>query len=152
MDQIKKIGEEMISQDKRCTSWVYFIIVEDKKIYGIDSDFSEGTERKDTDSLDFGTDICEKCLFAYEKDGYLPDQCDADDCESSFITYRVEHYVPNLYAGFFFTAKAAEEHLKNKRHHYNSTAIVYGESACYNHELQTIMTHLVGKENVNKLY
>ncbi len=78
---------------------------------------------------------------------YLPDDCDNCDNES-FDYYRIQRDVPNLYAGFFFTAKACNEHLEANRHHYNSTAHSYAISATHNSELQTIIAFIKGEINV----
>lgn len=146
---IKEIGEEMRTQDKRMTSYVYFVIHEDIKIFGADSEYADGKERKDSDYLDIN-DLCTECLGLHEAGEEMPDQCENCD-DDAFGNYILKKEVPNMYAGFFFTAKAAEEHLKAKRHHYNDTARVFGESACYNPHLQAIMAHLVGEENLNLL-
>lgn len=131
----------METQDYRCTSYPIYIIVEDKKVYGVESSWSEDKERKDWDNIDPENELCNKCQKAAE-DGELPDECDEWDCEESFINYRIEECVPNLYAGFFFTEEAALAHLANKGHHYNSTAVVYAISAVYNYELRSVMEYL----------
>ena len=108
-----------------------------KKIYGVDGDFSDGRDRKDSDFIDYKNDLCDECKKACEG-GELPDECDNWECGGSFINYKIEEFVPNIRAGFFFSAKACDEHIANNRHHYNHTAKSYGISACYNHELQGV--------------
>lgn len=147
---IEEIKQEILTQDNRWTSWVIFIIVEDKKVYRVDSEFTDDRERKDSDTIDPDHDLCESCQKLCNEDE-IPDECENWECEGSFINFRIEKNVPNLYAGFFFTAKAAEEHLKNCKHHYNSTAKTYGISAYHNEELKTVLRHLVGEENAKKL-
>lgn len=141
MDLIKEISQEMITQDKRCTSYVYFVVVEDKKVWGVESQYAHGKERKDYDNLQ-REDLCDSCKKKWDEDEDLPDDCDEYECEDSFVNYRIETEVPNLYAGIFFTAKACEEHIKNKGHHYNGTQRSYGMSAVYNYELRAVMEHL----------
>ena len=148
---IEQIKQEMLSQDKRCTAYPIFIVVEDKKIYGVDIDFSEGRERKDTDMIDFESHCCEACRQEYYENGSLPEECDESECNDSFIEYKIEKDVPNLYAGFFFTAKACKDHIENNRHHYNSTVHSYGISATHNIELREVMELLIGEENINLL-
>lgn len=140
---MQEIKNELITQDNRWTSWPIYIVVEDKKIYGADSDFMDGKERKDTDAIDWDGDICAVCMEEYNKTGELPEECDLDECENSFISYRIAKDVPNLYGAFFLTAKACEEHLAASRHHYNSTAHTYAISACHNAELQKIINHIM---------
>ena len=135
---IPEIKHELLTQDNRSTSWPIFIIVEDRKIYGVGDGWEDGKERKD----DYDhSDLCEECITKHE-DGTVPDECENWGCITSFVNYRVEKNVPNLYGGFFFTAKAAEEHLAANRHHYNSTAKTYGISATHNSELQTVINYL----------
>jgi len=136
---LDNLKQEMLTQDQRSTSYPYFIIVEDKKVYGIDLEWSEGQERKEDE------DMCEKCQELFDNGKEIPNECDDchDDC---FIHYRIEENVPNLYAGIFFTAKAAQDHLDANSHHYDSTAKVYGMSAYHNSELRKVMLHLCGKE------
>lgn len=144
---IKEIAEEMIVQDKRSTSYVLFIVVEDKKVYGMDSAYAQDRERDDRDNIDHEW-LCKSCQSLEYNDEEIPDDC--DDCDDDcFVHYRIEKDVPNLYAAFFFTAKACNEHIERNRHHYNSTAHSYGISAYHNNELKEIMTHLVGEENIN---
>jgi len=141
---LDNLKHEMLTQDQRSTSYPYFIIVEDKKVHGIDSAYSDDKERIDHDALDFN-DLCEKCQKLSEDGEDLPEEC--DDCsDECFVHYRIEEDVPNLYAGIFFTAKAAQDHLDANHHHYNSTAKVYGMSAYHNGELRKVMFHLCGKE------
>lgn len=142
--ELETLAEEMFTQDKRSTSYVYFVVVEDKKVYGIDSDYADGSERKDYDSLE-RSDLCEKCKKIWDNGEELPDECDEYGCEDSFVTYRIDRDVPNLYAGIFFTSKACDEHIKNKAHHYNGTARSYGMSAVYNYQLRAVMDHLCPK-------
>lgn len=146
-EEIKQIKNEILTQNKRSTSYVIFIIVEDKKIYGVESDWQDGRERKQN----YDDPLCETCEAMAEGNGPdYPDEC--DECpDEAFINYRIEKDVPNLYAGFFFTAKAAEEHLQSNRHHYDSTAKTYGISAYHNYELKNVLKYLVGEENIEKL-
>lgn len=141
-EEIEHIKKEMLTQDNRATSYPIFIIVEDKKVYGVESGFADGRERKE----DYGDPLCDRCEFMADSNGPdYPDEC--DDCpEEAFINYRIEKDVPNLYAGFFFTAEAAQNHLEESRHHYNFTAKTYAISAYNNHELKTVMKYLCGKD------
>lgn len=148
--EIEAIKNGMLLQDKRSTSYPIFIVVEDRKIYGVDSDFSfDGRERKDDDYLDRSC-LCEECDELYEKDKELPEDCEECDGDA-FIYYRMERDTPNMRAAFFFTAQACNEHIERNRHHYNSTAHSYAISACYNYELQAVMVELIGEANVDKL-
>lgn len=135
---MQEIKNELLTQDNRWTSWPIYIVVEDKKIYGVDSGGSDGRERKE----DYDDPLCESCEALAEGNGPdYPDEC--EDCPSdAFVYYRIEHDVPNLYGAFFLTAKACEEHLAANRHHYNSTAHSYAISACHNDELQKIIGHI----------
>lgn len=142
---ILSIGREMFTQDKRSTSHVYFVVVENKKIYGVDSDWANGRERRDMDSIDTKTNLCEDCQKLYEDEGELPDECENWECDDSFIHYAIEEHRPNLYAGIFFTAKACDEHIERCSHHYNGTARSYGMSAYHNEELKAVMDFICPK-------
>lgn len=135
---IKNLQHEMLTQSNRSTSYPIFIVVEEKKIYGVDENFSDGRDRKDSDAIDYKNELCDECKKASE-DGELPDDCDNWRCSDSFMNYKIEEDVPNIRAGFFFSAKACDQHIENNRHHYNHTAHSYAISACYNHELQGVM-------------
>ena len=147
---IEQLKNEMLVQDKRHTAWPIFVVVEDQKIYHV-SDDSDGKERKDADLIDLESDVCEECYAHHSEHGELPDECDNWECDGSFVTYRIEKDVPNMRAGFFFTADACNEHIKNQRHHYNATAKSYAISAYHNHHLREVMEYLVGEENADKL-
>lgn len=134
--EILKIKNELLTQNNRSTSFPIFIIVEDKKVYGIDPNFTDYRERIEDYDED---DLCENCCKLEPSE--MPDDC--DDCMADcFISYRIDKNVPNLYGGFFFTAKACEEHLQLNRHHYNKSANSYAISATHNYELKTVMEYL----------
>ena len=144
VETLEFVRSEMLTQDKRGTAYPIFIVVEDKKVYGIDSDFADGRDRKDPDS---GSDhaLCEECEKSYAEVGTYPEHC--DECpDESFVGYRIEKDVPNLRAGFFFTAYACKAHIGGNRHHYNETARSYAISAIHNAELKAVMGALVGGE------
>lgn len=147
---MEDLKNEILTQNNRHTSYVIFIVVENKFVYGVSSDFSDGRERRDIDQIDTANDLCESCTKSYEDTGDFPEEC--EDCDdSSFHFFRIEKDVPNLYAGFFFTGKACDEHIAMNRHHYNSTVKSYGISAYHNPELKAVMAYIVGPENEGKL-
>ncbi len=146
MENIKK---EMLSQPNRGTFLPLFIVVEDKKIWGMSPDYADGRERKDPDNIDHEW-LCEDCQEKELTDEELPEDCEECDTEC-FVSYRLEKQVPNMRAAFFFTAKACDAHIAANPHHYNSTAHSYAISAYYNHELQTVMKFIVGPENEKKI-
>lgn len=131
---------EMLIQNDRSTSWPIFVVVEDKKIYGIDQDFADGKERKEIDLIDVD-DLCESCLAKYDDNMEIPDDCDSCDA-GTFSHYRIENDVPNLRAAFFFTGKACDEHIAANHHHYNATAHSYAISAYHNSELKGVIEFL----------
>lgn len=136
MEELKK---EMLTQDSRCTADPIFIVVEDKKVYGVEN--NELRERKNTDLIDADKDLCIPCIELWNA-GMLPSECDNFACDSSFINYRIEEDVPNLRAAFFFTGKACDEHIAANRHHYNHTAHSYAISAYHNYQLKNVIEHL----------
>lgn len=135
---IKEIIEKMKTQDSRSTDRPIFIVVEDQKIYGIDSNYADGKERKE----DYDDPLCDRCEAMAESNGPdYPDDC--DDCPSeAFVYYRIKKDVPNTRAGFFFTADACDRHISSQRHHYNETAKSYAISACHNEELTFVIDFL----------
>lgn len=145
-EDLKAIGDEMAVQDKRGTSYVYFIVVEDKKVLGIDSNYADGRQRKGV--MEYDEPLCDSCEAIAEANGPdIPDEC--DDCpEDAFVWYRKEEAVPNLYAGVFFTAKACDDHIARNLHHYNGTARSYGMSAYHNEEMIAVMKFLCPNGNL----
>lgn len=148
-EDMQTIKDYMLSQNKRGTAFPIFIIVEDKKVYGMDSDFAQDRERMPLDDMDMAL-LCESCQDQYDRLGTIPDEC--DDCDSgTFVGFRINEKVPNMRAGFFFTVQEAEHHLSVQRHHYNETAKTYAISAYHNRELRTVMEYIVGDENMGSL-
>lgn len=144
---IEVIREKMLTQDPRSTSWPVFIVVESKKIYGVDSGASDGRERKDSDYFHID-DLCEECEEKFKKTGRIPEECASyEECsDDTFVYYRLEDDVPNLRAAFFFTAEACDAHIAANPHHYNKTAHSYAISAYHNAELKAVIEYLAGKK------
>lgn len=146
MEEIKKemktqITSYCLTPYNRSTSYPIFIVVEDKRIYGVEN--PDGRERRDFEDIDnFG--FCELCKKEYETTNEMPDEC--EDClEDTFINYLIEKNVPNLRGAFFFTAKACNEHIQSNRHHYDKTAKSYAISAYNNSELKTVMDYITNE-------
>lgn len=98
---MEELKQEMLTQNNRSTSDPIFIVVEKKKIYGVDSNFScDGRERQDTDLIDPKENLCTVCYKQYAETGEIPEECDDGDCEETFVNYRIEEDVPNLRAAF----------------------------------------------------
>lgn len=56
--KMEMIANDMMDQNKRSTSWPIFIVVENKKVYGIDPSFRDcERERKDIDYIDEEKDL-----------------------------------------------------------------------------------------------
>ena len=145
--EIETIRNGMLLQDKRGTAYPIFIVVEEQKIYWV-SDNIEGRERYGEEFNREGA--CEECTKLHDDGKDIPDDC--EDCDDEcFVSYRIEKDVPNLRAGFFFTANACNEHLERNRHHYNKTAHSYAISAYHNEELKAVMVELIGEANAEKL-
>lgn len=149
LSHIDVIKHEMLTQNKRGTSFPIFIVVRDERIYGVDSNHScDGRERKE----DLGEDdVCEVCWSHYQEYSEFPEECDDGDCDESFVNYRIEKDVPQMRAAFFFTAEACNAHIEANRHHYGRGAHSYAISAYHNPELKEVMAHLVGEEGVKTL-
>lgn len=145
--KIKAIRNGMLLQDKRGTSYPIFIVVEDQKVYWV-NDGVEGHERYGEEWNRDGA--CEECNELHDKGEDTPDYCEECDDEL-FVPYRIEKNVPNLRAGFFFTASACGNHIQEQRHHYNDTAKTYAISAYHNEELKSVMVELIGEVNQHKL-
>ena len=141
--EIERIKDQMLTQDNRSTAYPIFIVVEKRKIYGVTYANSDGRERIEEDWYD--GELCESCEAKLEDGFTLDDDC--NDCpDSAFRYYRTEEDVPNLRAGFFFTAEACDAHIQANRHHYDDTAKSYAISAYHNQELQAVMKYLCGKD------
>lgn len=152
IETIREIGAEMNSQDHRSTSHPLFVVVQDMKIYGVDTAYGGVHERQDPDYVDDDC-YCESCAELLEKGEDLPDDC--DDCmEGAFVTYRIEKDVPQLHHGVFFTAKACDEYIARRRYEFNGSNVSgdphsYAISAYWSEEMKLVQEHLskMGAEN-----
>lgn len=112
LEFIKKLAEEMKSQDNRLTAFPIFVIQVDKKVYG-DRSFCDEAERKE----DSDGSLCKECEKLQKENEELPNYC--SDCDPEcFVWYKIEEEF-DLQAGVFLTAKACEEHIKMNDYHYS---------------------------------
>lgn len=135
---MQTLAQEMANQDNRGTQYPIFIVVEDRKVYGMDRDYRDcGKERKEMDFIET-EDLCDKCEKIYLETNELPEECENYNCEDSFVYYVIEKDVPNMRAGFFFTAKACEDHIAANHYHYQEPES-YCISAWRNPEMVMVM-------------
>jgi len=114
-DFIKNLVREIETQDNRSTRLpILYVIKETTREYGIEEDYgADGFEWvKDSETytweqiVDF---VCEKLRLSPDEMG----ETDAEDCGFKRVFYRnIERYSDN----FFFTEKAAKEHLRINGH------------------------------------
>lgn len=137
-EELLEISKLMREQDNRSTQYPIFIVVEKKKIYGVDENWSNGRERKE----DYDEPLCDRCEAIAEGNGPdIPDEC--DDCPSdAFVYYREEDHEPNLMAGFFLTEKACKNHIEYNDYHYTKPSS-YVVSAWRNPEMVAVMQSIL---------
>lgn len=145
-DFIKNLVHEIETQDNRSTRLpILYVIIETAREYGIEEDYgADGFEWiKDSETytweqvVDF---VCEKLQLAPDEIGEI----DAKDVGFKKVFYRnVERYSDN----FFFTEKAAKEHLRINGHNLTKPQD-YVIHAFRNDEIESVIEAM--KEIVNK--
>lgn len=133
---LKKIGEEMISQDNRMAQFPLFVVQEDVLTYVGYSGNWDTRQRAEEIEDD---DLCENCSELWENGGDMPDDC--DDCDIGAFNYFMVERRMNDDPGVFFTAKACEEHIEANHYRYNNPKC-YGIYAWRNPEMAAVMQYL----------
>jgi hypothetical protein len=146
-DFIKNLVREIETQDNRSTRLpIFYVIKETTREYGIEDDYSnDGFEwEKDGESYTWKQVVD----FVCEELELLPDEIgetDAEYCGFKKVFYRnIERYSDN----FFFTEKAAKEHLRINGHNLTKPQD-YVIHAFRNDEIESVIEAM--KEIVNKM-
>lgn len=146
-DFIKNLVHEIETQDNRCTALpVLFAIQETERVYGFEKDYGtdgfewikDGEEYTWEQVVDF---VCEELQLAPDEIG----ESDAEYCGFEKVYYRnTEKFSDN----FFFTEKAAKEHLIINGHNLTKPQD-YVIHAFRNDEIESVIEAM--KEIVNKV-
>lgn len=137
-ERLKEIGANIISQDNLCTSLPMFIVQQKRRVYGVDSSY--------TDSYIWicdGEEIHDKELInkLEQDDGWCQDRENLDCKKVGYIEYW-DH------VSTFFTRKGAEDYLAINSHNLKSPRI-YVESGWRNKEWEDVRNFLIeqGREH-----
>lgn len=142
--KLKSIGQEMVVQDNRATQNPLFVVeVENKRWVNFLDDWV-GAERKEDYER---RDLCDSCLRGEDTQNPKLDYC--EDCNNNTFDFYKLIREPDLKAGVFFTAKAAQAHIDDNHYHYEKPQ-VYGISAWRNPEMVKVQQHLI-KQSGNKV-
>lgn len=161
-DKLIQLATEMTTQDPRGTRGPHIFQIRDyKKVYdwNLNGDVAIWVN-------DYGTEIetlDEFKEYLTENDIAIPEDIEAIWDEGQSWHYDMEEFLEEneielkrcsytfepVYVNAFFTAKAAEEHLRLNHYHYHKDADVYLSHGWRNPEMEMVVTflcNLVGKE------
>jgi len=130
MRTLQEIGELIRTQDNRITDQPMFIVQEKVRIYGFDPLYAD-----DYEWVDEGGELAEpEQVVELEKGA----------AEGLLITNWVKTYYRERwdFVTACFTEQGCEDYLAENGHNHGETRI-YVESACYNHEYQTVRKALM---------
>lgn len=140
---IQRIGDLIRTQDNRCTADPLFVVKQKKRIYGIDSNYSDDYEWLREDDHEHVADRIERAgLDALEEDGE-----DVDGWEKLYYLDTWE------FVTVCFTEQACKDYITANSHNLNEP-IIYAASAYRNWEMIAIREFLQERpwvEQVSKL-
>jgi len=132
---IQEIAQEIKSQDNACTAWPMFVVQQRRRLYGLDTQWSD-------DNVVWIDSANDNVEATPEEHDDLEAKYDVTGDEPDGWT-RTAYIDQWEFVSVFFTRKAAESYITNQRHNLNDPRI-YVESANRNVEWQTIERHLRG--------
>lgn len=151
LNQLKKLKQELLTQDNLCTEDVIFTVQKRKIITGMDTDFC--------DNICWIHDDCESDIIT-GKDSHFDKLEKAFWDDAGTVTIDNEEQELNNYTRtayteiwenieFFFTNKAAKEFIENNAHRHGGkdNLRIYGESAYRNPELKLIRNYILSLED-----
>ena len=146
---LNEIGERLRTQDNRITADPIFEVQEQKRIYGIDTDFDPKIAWMWPDEGEVDSRLAELAESFYEERGYEPVATDDGEDEWTLsrgrgdALRRVGYHEYWEYVQPFFTEAAADQYIKENGHHHSGKLRVYAGSAFRNHEWQAIRAYLM---------
>ena len=130
-EQLADLANELKTQDNLYTADPIFIILETKKIFGMDPEYTDDFEWFDEDDPDF---------YFESADGRSDDEM----IEAGFIkTYYIEH---DDFVCAHFTRKAADHYRENNSHRHRNPLKIYVDSMYRCREMIEIREHLMKGE------
>lgn len=116
LEFLTELSKKINKQDKRSTSYVYFMVRDREKEYGEEDYGFDEKERKDSDCLNT-VDLCSECEKLWEEDKELPDDC--DECHPE--AYHWFKWVNRIQIedGVFLTAEACDEYIQRRIYNFN---------------------------------
>ncbi len=148
-----QIGERLRTQDNRITAHPIFEVQEQKRIYGIDTDYDPKIAWLWADeSVEVDARLAELAEVFYEEYGEEPEveDCGSDECfrakGGKETLRRVGYHEYWEYVQPFFTEAAAELYIKQNGHNHRGKLRIYASSAFRNHEWQAVREWLMRGE------
>lgn len=129
---INSIGELIRTQDNRITDQPMFIVQENERIYGMDSDYSDNYEW-------FDDVAC--CVISDQDEIRETERLHESDELNDAIrkVYYKDHWV---FVTACFTEQGCKDYLKTNGHNHGQTRI-YGWGTRRNAEFQAVRNHLI---------
>ncbi|OCL28644.1 hypothetical protein U472_00365 [Orenia metallireducens] len=139
---LQDLGRELKEQDNHCTAKpLIFNVYKDDLEFGVDPDFGGSdlyaiVEAADPENAIYSDDIEEMQEFvkdySYDNDIEIKEINSPDDYKEFLEENEIEYYISyirkkKVKENAFLTEKAAWEHVKGNKHHYNR----YGEPKVY---------------------
>ena len=141
---LKDLSKKMNEQDKRGTSYVYFMVRDKEKEYG-DGDYGfdeRGERREDVDEYD----LCDNCKKLHDEGEELPEDC--SECNNECFHWfkwvkriQTEH-------GTFLTAEACDEYIQRRRYAFTEPHS-YGLSNYRSNEMRRVQ-EIISKLTTDK--
>jgi len=150
MQELKKIAEEIKTQDNRATDQPIFILFDHEKV-PTDSDYSDNYIYcyDDGDYCEIGTTRKEVVEFCRDNDVPLPkdieqmDDWDFNEWVEEHNELGVLYFIKKkVFRQCFFTEKSAKEYLEANRHHFKDP-LIHCDSLWRNNEMQAIRNALM---------
>lgn len=153
MNDLKKIAEEIKTQDNMATADPIFILFDHEKV-PTDSDYSDEIlycYNGSGDHCEIGTTKEEVLEFCKDNDIALPEDIDKYDIAfEDFIDeteglFKIHYLKKRVYQQCFFTKKSAEQYLKSNKHHFKDP-LIWCDTLYRNYEMQAIRNALIHGE------
>lgn len=151
MFEMAQIGERIRTQDNRITAHPIFEVQEQKRVYGIDTEYDPKIAWLYSDeSVEVDSELAKLAEEFYEEHGAEPEyeQGEAGTwilSEGNHDTLRrVGYHEYWEYVQPFFTEAGAQRYIEENGHNHRGRLRIYAGSAFRNHEWQAIREWLMG--------
>lgn len=154
MFELSEIGQRLKTQNNRITDHPIFEVQEQKRVYGIDTDYDPKIAWMWSDEGEVDTRLAELAEAFYEEHGSEPvasdngsDEWELSDGNSDQLR-RVGYHEYWEYVQPFLTEVGAQRYIQENGHNHRGKLRIYAGSAFRNHEWQAIRKWLMNAEGV----